>query len=116
MAAKKKSTRRSAGAVDAGAFLEKLTGGPLTIGRAIRSIRLGEEASLDTFAKKLGISRARLCDIEKGRRGVSAARAAEWARALGRAEALFVALALQADLDAAGIKLTVRLEAGRRAA
>lgn len=113
MAAKKKKKvrRASAGSVDAMAFLEKLTGGPLTFARFIQSIRLGEEESLEVFAKRLAVSRGHLCDIEKGRRGVSVARASEWAKTLGYHEWQFVSLALQADLDAAGIKLRVKLEA-----
>ena len=106
MAAKKKKKvrRASAGSVDAMAFLEKLTGGPLAFARFIQE-------SLEVFAKRLGVSRGHLCDIEKGRRGVSVARASEWAKALGYHEWQFVSLALQADLDAAGIKLRVKLEA-----
>lgn len=99
-------------ASDATRFLEKLAGGPLTLGRLLQSIRLGEELSLDTFASHLGVSRANLCDIEKGRRGVSAERAAEWATKLGYHREQFVELALQAQLDAAGLgDLRARVDA-----
>jgi transcriptional regulator with XRE-family HTH domain len=90
---------------DAVRFLEGLTGGPLTIGRLIQSIRLGEEESLEQFASKLSVSRANLSDIEQGRRGVSLERAADWAERLGYDQTQFVELALQAQLDAAGIEL-----------
>jgi transcriptional regulator with XRE-family HTH domain len=97
---------------DATRFLEKLAGGPLTLGRLLQSIRLGEELSLDAFASQLGVSRANLCDIEKGRRGVSAERAAEWATKLGYHRGQFVELALQAQLDAAGLSdLRARVDA-----
>jgi hypothetical protein len=52
-----------------------------------------------------------LCDIEKGRRAVSVERAAEWARKLGYLEAQYVALALQAEVTAAGLDLKVKVEA-----
>ena len=50
-------------------------------------------------------------DSEKGRRAVSADRAARWARTLGYPDVLFVKLAIQAELDAAGIKLKIEVEA-----
>lgn len=92
-------------------YLEKLRGAPLTFGALLHSIRETDEHTLEDLAKRLGISRSHLCDIEKGRRAVSAERAARWAHALGYPEALFVRLAMQAELDAAGIKLRVDIEA-----
>ncbi len=89
---------------DAVEFLEKLGGGPLTFGRLVQSIRLGEEKSLEAFAAILGVSRSNLSDIEHGRRGVSLERAAAWADLLGYDAAQFVTLAMQAELDAAGLE------------
>jgi DNA-binding transcriptional regulator YdaS (Cro superfamily) len=91
--------------------LERLNGGQLTFGQVINATRLGEELSLEAFAERLGVSRAYLCDVEKGRRAVSVERAAAWARALGYVEAQYVALALQAAVNAAGLKLRVRVDA-----
>jgi plasmid maintenance system antidote protein VapI len=88
-------------------YLTALRGGALTFGALLRSIRQADEHTVAGLAKRLGISRAHLSEVETGRRLVSAARAAGWARALGYPEALFVKLALQADLDAAGLKLRV---------
>ena len=96
---------------DAMKLLEKLAGGPLTLGRAIGSIRKGEELTLDECAKKLGVSRSHLCDVEKGRKTVSPERAAKWARVLRYPESVLVRLALQAELDAAGLKYKVEIEA-----
>lgn len=91
-------------------FLEKLTGGPLTLGRFIRSIRLGEDASQQHFSKQLGISIQHLSDIENGRRVVSPARAAKFATALGYSETQFVELAIQDMLNQAGLeKLKVKV-------
>ena len=108
MASKKTVRKRP---IDARKYLEKLIGGPLTFGGMINATRLSEEMSLEAFARQLGISRAYLCDIEKGRRAVSVQRAAEWARKLGYLEAQYVALALQAEVTAAGLKLRVSVDA-----
>jgi transcriptional regulator with XRE-family HTH domain len=102
MITKKKSKAR--------AFMEGLYG-PLTLGRAISAIRKCEEFTQVEFANKLGISRAHLCDIEKGRKMVSPALAAKYARALGESESQFVRLALQDELERAGLHYSVHLEA-----
>jgi len=91
--------------------LENLAGGPLTLGRYLCSIREGEEMSQVDFAKKLGISKSHLCDIEKGRKPISAARAAELARILGYSEKQFVQLAMQDAMARAGLNYRVKVEA-----
>jgi transcriptional regulator with XRE-family HTH domain len=91
--------------------LEELAGGPLSFGRNLRSIREGEEVSQVEFASRLGISRSHLCDIEKSRKLVSAARAAEMARMLGYSERQFVQLALQEAMERAGLHYKVTIEA-----
>lgn len=96
---------------DAAKVLEKLSGGPLTLGRAIEAIRRSEELSQDECAKKLGISKSHLCDVEKGRKTVSPERAAKWAKALGYPASVLIRLALQGELDAAGLKYKVAIEA-----
>ena len=88
-------------------FLEKLTGGPVTLGKLIEAIRLGEELSQAEFAKRLKISRSHLNDIEKGNKAVSPERAARFARLLRHSEERFVELALQSLIDEAGLKLKV---------
>ena len=92
------------------AYLERQYGS-LTLGKAIRAIREGEEETLATFAKRLGVSSTHLSDVEHERRVVSAERAAAWARALGYHEGQFVELALQAEIDALGLKLKVTVVA-----
>jgi len=91
--------------------MERITGGPLTLARLIRSIRLGEEATLAEFAKRLGVSRQHICDIEKGRKVVSPERAARFALVLGYSKEQFVALALQALVDEADLHLKVEVKA-----
>jgi transcriptional regulator with XRE-family HTH domain len=104
-----KSARRPASSTKA--FLEKLSGGPLTFGHALSAIRLSDELSLAAFAQRLGVSRTHLSDIEHGRRSVSLLRASEFATALGYSEAHFVRLALQDQVRDAGLKLKVDVRA-----
>lgn len=98
MSTKKSETRK---------FLEKITGGPVTLGKLLEAIRLGEEVSQATFSKRLKISRSHLNDIEKGHKSVSPERAARFAKALGLSEERFVELSLQSLVDEAGLKLKV---------
>ena len=92
-------------------FLETAAGRTLTLGGILESIRLGEEMSQIEFAHKLGISASHLCDIEKGRKTISASRAAKFAKILGRAPEQFVRMALQELVDEAGLKMKVDIEA-----
>lgn len=99
-------------------FLEGLNDGPLRLGDLLASIRKGEGMSQSDFAKKLGLSRSHLCDIEKGRKVVAPARSSQFAKLLGYSEAQFVRLAVQEMLDRAGLDLSVTVKAaspsGRR--
>lgn len=80
-------------------FLEKVTGGPLTLGNLLASIRLGDELTMREFAKRLGISVSHLNDIEKGRKHVSPERALKFAKQLGYSREQFVELSLQEIVD-----------------
>ena len=82
------TTRKS----KASRFLDKVAGGPLTLGSLLQAVRLGEGLSQAEFSKRVGISSSHLCDIEKGRKRVSPARAAKFAKILGYGEAQFVRL------------------------
>lgn len=92
-------------------FLEDLSGGPLNLAEFLTSIRIGEEMSYKEFASKLGISRSHLCDIEKGRKAVSLDRAIEFAEILGYSKNQFARLALQTQVNNAGLRYKVRIEA-----
>lgn len=96
---------------DSTRVLERLAGGPLTIAVTIKSTREGEGLSQAEFARLLGISRSHLCDIEKGRKGVSPERAAEFARKLGYSESQWVRLALQDLVDRVGLSLKIDVRA-----
>jgi transcriptional regulator with XRE-family HTH domain len=100
------TTRKSKGS--SGSKLERrLLDGPLTFGAAIEGLRIGEELSQAAFARKLGVSRQYLCDVEKGRRLVSPDQAARFARAFGHPPNVLVELALQDAVRASGLKLKV---------
>ena len=101
------STKKS----EAVRHLEKLTGGPVTLGGFLEAVRLGEELTQPDFAKKLGISKSHLNDIEKGRKAVSPDRAARFAKVLGYAQARMVKLALQDLVDRSHLKFLVDVKA-----
>jgi transcriptional regulator with XRE-family HTH domain len=85
--------------------------GPRSVGRVLKSFREADDTSQAEFARTLGISRANLCDIEKGRKQVSLERAAKFARILGLPDALLVQYAIDEQLRAANLKLRVTIQA-----
>ncbi len=101
------STRKS----EAVRLLEKVTGGPVTLGRFLEAVRLGEELTQPEFARRLGISKSHLNDIEKGRKAVSPDRAARFAKVLGYSHARLVKLALQDLVDRGGLHLHIEVKA-----
>lgn len=88
-------------------FLQELTGEPLSIANLLRNIRECDELSQVDMAKKLGVSRQRLCDIENGRSRVSPKLAQSFAKKLGYSVAQFVRLSLQDILDRDHVDLIV---------
>jgi antitoxin HigA-1 len=99
------------GKSEARKFLESLRGQPLSFGRMIESIRKADEISQAELARRMEVSRAHLCDIEKGRRTVRPERAARFARELGYSVNQFVAVAVEDELRKAGLQVRVRLDA-----
>lgn len=93
---------------DLRALLEDYLGGPSTLHKFLWAIREGEEWTQPQMAKKLGISKSHVNDIEKGRKLVSPERAARFAKILGYSPERFVSLALQAYVDKS--KLPYRVE------
>jgi transcriptional regulator with XRE-family HTH domain len=85
--------------------------GKMTVGEFLRAWRLSEELSQKTFAKKLKISAANLCDLEKGRKGVSPEKAEEIAHILGYSPTVLVRLAIEEQLESAGLHYIVELKA-----
>jgi transcriptional regulator with XRE-family HTH domain len=85
--------------------------GRMTLGMFISSFRESEELSQTEYAKKLGLSRANLCDLEKGRKLISPERAAKIAKKMGVPEKVLIQLAIQDSLHDAKLKYTVELKA-----
>jgi len=104
------TTKRSSGS-SASDLERKLLGGPLTFGEAVEALRVRDEITQAAFAKKLGISRQYLCDVEKSRRLVSLEQAARFAKAFGHPPRVLVQLALQDAIRVSGLKLKVAVEA-----
>ncbi len=103
-----KHTKRSkSGKSEAMLFMEKISGGPLAISGILKSLRECDEISQKDFAALLGISKQNLCDIEKGRKAVTPSRAAIFAQKLGLPPTAFIRIALQEELDRAGVKLHI---------
>lgn len=91
--------------------LENFRGGPLTFGKMIESIRKSDELSQVDLASKMNISKAHLCDIEKGRRTVTLSRAIQFAKVLGYSETQFASLVLEDQAREVGLKVKIILEA-----
>ena len=62
--------------------LEKITGRRLTLGSAVWALRTTEEISQVAFAKKLGVSKQYLCDLDHDRKSVSPKQAEKFADCL----------------------------------
>lgn len=81
--------------------------GELTVGEFLHTWRISEEMSLKAFGELIGTSVTNLCDIEKGRKGVSPEKAESIARAIGVPPALLVRLSIEESLKAAGLNYRV---------
>lgn len=91
-------------------YIESILKEPLTFGMAVEALRLRDGLSQTVFAKKLGISRQYLCDVEKGRRLVSPEQAARFAKIFGHPSNVLVQLSLQDSVRESGLKLKVTVE------
>lgn len=91
-------------------FIESITGSKLTFANNLLAIRQGEEMTQIEFAKKLGVTRQYLCDIEHGRRFVSPKMAVEYAEILGYSKNQFVRLCLQDLLDRDGLGMIIDVQ------
>ncbi len=83
---KNKTTQKSLKA------LEEISGEKLTLGRLLWAIRKSDELSQVEFAKKLGISKQYLCDLEHNRKTTSPKLAAIYAERLGYSREQFIRL------------------------
>lgn len=78
-----------------------------SLGDFLKNYRLGEELSQVEFAKVLGLSKQRLCDLEHDRTNVSIQLCKEFAEILDLPAEWLVKLALQHQIDKEGLKLKV---------
>ena len=84
--------------------------GPYTFATYMLGVRTALDLSQVEMAKKLGVSKAALCEIEKGRTLVSPAAAVRYAKKAGFSVTLALEACLQDQLRKANIKRRVRVE------
>lgn len=102
------ATKKKSAAVK---FLEEVSGGPLTFGALLNSIRQSDEMTQEQMAKKLGVTKGHLSQIENGRKFVSPDRAQTFAKKLGYSEVMFIKLSLQDQLTRVKLPYKVEIEA-----
>jgi len=90
-------------------FLDELTGGPLTLGGAIKAIRLSDGHKQGAFAKKLKVSQSYLSDLENDRKEVSPLQARKFAVILKQSKSQFIRLALQDALSRQGLNYEIEV-------
>ncbi len=84
--------------------------GPAYFGGFLRSARTMKDMTQAEMGAFLGISKSNLCDIEKGRQGVSIELAAQFAKKCGLSEVMAVEYAIQDSLQRAGLKMRVQVK------
>lgn len=94
---------------EANSIFEK-TYGLFSFATFMLGIRTTLDLSQVEMAKKLGISKAALCEIEKGRTHVSPETAVHYAKQAGFSETLALEACFQDQLRKAKIKKRVRIE------
>ena len=102
-------TTKLKGAVRADDYFKKLSG-PMTFGRFLAAVRLNMDISQAELARRLKVTRSRICDIEKERIMVSPAFARKIAKMGGFPEQLAVTYCLQDQLRKAKINYEVKLK------
>lgn len=83
--------------------------GPMTVALFIKAFREADGISQTEYAKKLKISRANLCDIEKGRKLISPQRASKIAKILKVPESTLLKLSIQDSLRQARLNYQIQL-------
>jgi DNA-binding XRE family transcriptional regulator len=91
------------------AILGKISG-PFTFATYLLGIRTTLDLSQVEMAKKLGITKAALCEIEKGRTFVSLSTAVRYAKKLGFSITVALEACIQDQLRKANINKRVRIE------
>jgi transcriptional regulator with XRE-family HTH domain len=113
---KARATREAKLNATTNAFLEELSGGPLSFGQLLSALRESDAQTLGEFSARLQVSRQHLHQLESGQKRVSPERAVRFARALGHSEVYFVQLALQDLVNDAGLSAKVEVKTPNEAA
>ena len=85
--------------------------GKMTVGLFLKAFREADGLSQVGFSKKLKISRANLCDIEKGRKLISLDRVKGFSAKIGVAQEILLKLAIQDMLERERLNYRVELKA-----
>lgn len=80
-----------------------------SIGDALLRVRQARLLSQRAFGKLLGVSHVYICKVETGGCRLSAEHAVRWALELDEPPCEWARLALQDQLNAAGLRMTVRV-------
>jgi len=91
--------------------LENLRKTQLTFKDLLYSLRTTEEISQVELAQRVGTSKAKICDFEKGRRTPTLEMGGKLANALGHSEALFISKLIEEQIKDANLKLKIKVEA-----
>jgi DNA-binding XRE family transcriptional regulator len=94
---------------EAGKVFEKIHG-PFSFAVFMLGARTTLDLSQVEMAKKLGISKAALCELEKGRTLVSPSAASRYAKKAGFSETVALEACFQDQLRKAKIKKRVKIE------
>lgn len=94
---------------DAKKVFEKVNG-PFSFSTFMLGIRTSLDLSQVEMSKRLGISKAALCEIEKGRTLVSPQAAVRYAKKAGFSQTVALEACFQDQLRKANIKKRVRIE------
>ncbi len=94
---------------DAIKYMDQLLGDQQTFANTLQALRKCEEITQADFAKKIGIPKQHLCDIEHGRRPVGIKLAMRFAEALEMNPKSFITLALQDVINHENLHYTVEL-------
>lgn len=87
--------------------------GPLTFGGLLKAHRVGEEMTQVAFAKRLGLSKQSLNDLESSRKSPTIRRAVSIAKKIGLLPELVVQVVLQDQVSKENLKLSVSVKSSQ---
>ncbi len=75
----------------------------------LQSVRVTEGLTQVALAKKIGTSKSKICDFEKGRRLPTLELTAKLAKALGHSEFLFISKLIEEQINNAKLKIKIQV-------